>query len=453
MMQSRKITIKNPKWDRIARKGIIIVGAKEILDITFSPLVFTEREMKLYVKTVRTYKLPHEHAFVIKLFRAKKTIKSIIRVAESADLTLNDFSIKNTVANDFLASNVIVVDPATDSLIYEAYTEEMGQSEDVPLELRRIAKRMSAIDKTKPKKKKDSASYLGRKYNTYEQFWDSIMEDKNRKKLVRLIYETFDKEAECRADIGLAPVPVVYSVKMLRYAKEINRIALANWTKGELADNCATYLILESTALKIEPLMDELIRYIKEAETKFIVLKFKNLVLDTRNRVEEQEAFKRLLKAINEVKKKDKDKVFMLLEAGYQLYAAAAGGFDVVSTSMSGFDEDWAFKGKSSAGINGWFDIENLIFRDDKSIRKMLENGGLKHMGCPICAKITDYKSAKKNWYAKKRMHYMWAVNELFARLYIYIDDKKIEQAKVDIMRSRLANLRHILPDLDHILR
>lgn len=451
MMRPYNVTVKDPKWDRIARKGVIGIGNKEILDITFSPMIFTEREMKLYLKTIRMYKLPHEHAFVIKLFRADKTIKPIIRTSESADLTLNDYSIKNTVANDFLASNVVIVDPATESLLYEAYTEEIGKSEDVPLEFRRFANRMSAIDKTKPKKKEEEASYYTRKYNTYEEFWLSIMDEKNRAKLVKLIYETFDKEAECRADIGLPPVPVIYSLKLLEYTKEINRIALANWPKGQPSDNCATYMVLQSTVLKVDLLMDELIKYIKEAPTKFTVLKFKNLELDPRNKIDEQDSFKKLLKAINEIKKKDNDKVFVLLEAGYQLYAAAAGGFDIVSTSMTGFDKDWPFKGKSSSGINGWFDVDNLVFRDDKSIRKMLENGGLKHIGCPICAKIKDYQGAKRNWQAKKRMHYMWAVNGLFAKIYTYIDGKKIEQAKADLIKSRVSNLRHILPDLDHI--
>jgi hypothetical protein len=450
MMQPQRITVKDTQWDRIARKGIITIGNKELLDITFAPLIATEREMKLYLKTVRTYKLPHEHAFIIKQYRAAKTIKPIIRAAESADLLLTDFSIKNTVANDFLASNVIIVDPAPEAILYEKYTEEMGQSQDVSLEFRRLANRISAIDKTKPKKKEGQAAYSTRKYDTYQEFWRSIMDEKNRGKLVRLIADTFDKEAACRASVGLAHVPVTYSLEMLEYTKEINRIALANWPKGQPSDNCATYIVLQSTVLRNTLIMDAVIDYIKNAPTKFIVLKFKNLELDLRTRMEEQDAFKNLMKVIIEIKKKDNDKVFVLLEAGYQLYAAAASGFDIVSTAMTGFDDDWPFR-KGNTGINGWFDVANLIFQNDKVIKKMLENGGLRHAGCPVCTKIKDYETAKKQWYSKKRMHYMWAVNELFARLYTYIKEQQIERAKADIIRSRVANLRHILPDLDHL--
>lgn len=451
MMLSQKIEVKNPHWDRIARKGIIAVGNKEMLDITFSTGISTKNEMQLYIKTVRTFKLPHEHSFVIKLFNAGKTIKPIIRASETADLTSTDFSIKSTVANNFLSSSIIIVDPATESLFYEAYTEEMGKSEDVPLELRRIANRMSAIDKTKPKKKEEQTPYYNQKFKTYEQFWESIMDESNRPRLVRLIYETFDKEAECRADIGLPPVPIVYSPNMLQFTKEINRIALANWPKGQPTDNCATYIIVAPEALKNEYLMHEIIKYIREVPTKFIVFKFKNAEIDKRDKTDEQDLFKELLQAIIEIKHKDKNKVFMALEAGYQLYAMAAAGFDVVSTSMTGFDKDWPFRRNDRKGINGWFDKETLTFRDDGKIRKMLDNGGLKHPGCPICSKIKDYESAKKNWYAKKRMHYMYTVNELFARLYKYVDEKKIELAKSDLVKSRLANLRHVIPMLDHI--
>jgi hypothetical protein len=160
-----------------------------------------------------------------------------------------------------------------------------------------------------------------------------------------------------------------------------------------------------------------------------------------------------LLNDIIQIKHDKKDeRVFVLLEAGLQLYAAAAGGFDIVSTSISGFDGDWIFRPNDKKDtINGWFDMDKLFFRNDRFIRKKLENGGFKHKDCPACKSITDYESAKRDWHDKKRIHYLVCLNQLFSRLYGYIDDQRIELAKTDIARSEVSNLKNILPLMDHL--
>jgi hypothetical protein len=317
-----------------------------------------------------------------------------------------------------------------------------------------VAKKILKVKPLKFKKKKEERKkYQQKKKEIHEGFWRSMLAEPDKRKLQKLVSDTLDAESNSNADIGLPPVPVIDSLEKLEWTQEINRIALAYWPKNGPQDNCATYLILAPEVLSNEFLMEKIIEYIRSVESKFIVFKFKNLELDTRGKVDEKELFKKLLEAIIQIKhEKNEDRIFVLLEAALQFYAAAAGGFDIVSTSISGYDGDWAFRPTEKTDtINGWFDIDKLFFRNDRFIRKKLENGGFKHKDCPSCRSITDYASAKRDWHDKKRIHYVICVNQLFARLYGYIDNQKIELAKSDLARSEISNLKQVLPLMDHV--
>jgi hypothetical protein len=454
MMKAQKVSIRNVKWDRPARKAIITIGNKELLNLSFGPSVSTEGEMEVYKNLVGTETLDHVHVVVTKLFSVNKTIKPLIEKASNAAIDSDNYTMKNTYLTNFLESVTIIIDPATDSLEYEAHTKELSTSEDVPFELRKIAKKILKIKPLKFKKKKEERKkYRLKKKETYEGYWRALLAEPNKRKLQKLISDTLDAESKSNADVGLPPVPVIDSLEKLEWTKEINRIALAYWPKNGPQDNCATYLIIAPEVLSDEFLVDQIIEYIGSVDSKFIVFKFKNLELDTRGKVDEKEFFKKLLNAIVQIKHEKKDeRVFVLLEAGLQFYAAAAGGFDIVSTSISGHDGDWIFRpSERTDTINGWFDMEKLFFRNDRFIRKKLENGGFRHKDCPACKGITDYASAKRDWHDKKRIHYVVCVNQLLTRLYGYIDQQKIELAKSDLARSEVSNLKHILPLLDHI--
>jgi len=195
----------------------------------------------------------------------------------------------------------------------------------------------------------------------------------------------------------------------------------------------------------------KILDYIRHAETKFIVIKFKNLELDKRMKVEERAQMKELLETINEAKRENKDeKVFVALEAGVQSYLFAVGGFDIVSTSMTGFDGDFPFRNKNKTAINGYFDIESLLMRDERYVRACIEKGGFPHEGC-VCATVKDYTAAKLDWHRIRREHFIRRMNELYADIWAHIDDKTIEECKARISRSSLSNLKHVLPYLDMV--
>lgn len=140
----------------------------------------------------------------------------------------------------------------------------------------------------------------------------------------------------------------------------------------------------------------------------------------------------------------------MPFEAGVQSYLFAVGGFDIVSTSMTGFDGDFPFRRHDKNAINGYFDIETLLMRNEKYVRMMLGKGGFPHEGC-VCSTVKDYESAHLDWFRIRREHFVRRMNELYADIWGHIDDKTIEECKARISRSSLSNLKHTLPYLDMV--
>ena len=303
--------------------------------------------------------------------------------------------------------------------------------------------------KGKSSRDEEGESYESRIKREFSEFWDLLMQAENLKKLVAIIHETISTEFNLGADIGMAPVPVIDSDRMLDYTKTVNRLALSYWPEDQ-RDTAATYLILAPEAFSNPSLMKKIIGYIKEAETKFVVIKFKNLEVDHRNRIIETEQVKNLLEAISKAKHEHGDeKIFVALEAGIQNYLFAAGGFDIVSTSMTGMDGDFPYRRVDKTAINGYLDITTLTLRDDRYLRLMLASGGFLHDGC-ICSRVKDYTSARLDWYDIRREHYVKRMDELCAEIWSYIDQRKIEEAKGRLSRSRLSNLKHALPMLEY---
>jgi len=452
-MKPQKVELLNVKWDRCARKGLIRIGEqKNILDISFAPLICTKREMDMFIKQSTIQYLDHVHACVIKLHDANDTIKPVIKNADNSSIDTTDFSVRNTYLNGFLGLITIIIDPATDSMKYVAHMKKLATSREVPSELHKFANKMETLRMKKKKGSKDKQgnSIESKIKQEYQDHWDTLMRPDKATTLTAIIRDTLNRESKLRADIGLACVPVIDSEKMLEYTERINRYALAIWPKDEPKDNCATYMILAPEIFSDTALVEKIINYISQVQTKFIVIKFKNLELDGRSKVEETEMLKHLLDAIIKIKhEKKEDKIFVALEANIQMYPLALAGFDIISTSMTGMDGDFPFRRTNKNAINGYFDKTNLIFRPDKYVRKKLANGGFKHPDC-ICEKAKDYESAHLDWYDIRREHYVRCVNELYTEIWRFIDQRKIELGKQILSNSRIRNLKEALPLLDH---
>ncbi len=454
MIKGQTIAVQQIKWDRSVRRGLIRIGeTKSILDISSAPLASNFDEIFRHFDMVWKQGLGHSHVILIKLFDGEKTIERITDRASSASIDSKDYSAKNRYLNDVLRMMVVIVDPALDSLKYLLHTRNLATGKYVQFDIRKIANRIESLHVQKKKKKfaSDAQTYASKIDEVYTEFFNRIMNEKDHKTLLRIITETLRKEFECQADIGLPPVPIISSDVTFEFAKLINQFALEVWPKNESHDNCATYLILSPEVLSNEDLVKKIISYIDELETKVLVLKIKNLKLEEKNKSDETDAFRNICEAIIRLKQKRKDTVAVLLEANTAMFPAAASGFDIVSTSQVGMDDEKPFQIPSRKNtINGYFDPVKLFHRNDQYIRKALQSGGFKHKGC-ICSTLTDYPSAKRDWPDIKRRHLIQTVDELYEKIYQYAGEGMIEQVKIDLAKSRISNYRQALPLTDHV--
>jgi hypothetical protein len=171
--------------------------------------------------------------------------------------------------------------------------------------------------------------------------------------------------------------------------------------------------------------------------------------LDRRDKVDETLRMKDLLETISKIKHEHKDdKVFVALEAGVQNYLFAVGGFDIVSTSMTGFDGDFPFRRFNKNALNGYLDITTMLLRDDKYVRMILANAGFLHDGC-VCSTVADYNAARVDWYDIRREHFERRMDELYTQVEEFVGQRKIELGKDRLSKSRLSNLKQALPYLE----
>ncbi len=450
-MRTSRVTVVNPDWDRCARRGIIQIGDKRIRIVNHAPVISSPREMRLFIQRIAGADLGHVRSCVFRLQDVGDTLRPSLLKSKMGTIDSQEgLSVKNVYLNHFFDETAIIIDPSPDSMKYEGHMREFSMSTDLPSELTRFAARMESYRTKKRKGMRDDEgeSYESKIKREYSDFWDWLMQPGNIVKLRKIVEDTIAAQFKLGADIGMPPVPVIDSARMLDFTRFVNMYALDYWP-AEQKDTASTYLILAPEVFSDDDLMKRVIAYIKSVETKFLVIKFKNLELDRRDKVDETLRMKDLLETISKIKHEHKDdKVFVALEAGVQNYLFAVGGFDIVSTSMTGFDGDFPFRRFNKNALNGYLDITTMLLRDDKYVRMILANAGFLHDGC-VCSTVADYNAARVDWYDIRREHFERRMDELYTQVEEFVGQRKIELGKDRLSKSRLSNLKQALPYLE----
>ena len=438
MISSKSLNIEETKWDRCTRNGFLKIGTKRVLLHTLSPLITNyDSDFVSYFDNLKQHPSESKHArmMTFRIFDLDKTLKPFL---QSINQTTLDGEFVYAFEKDVIETIPILIDPCMEYTWYSHSRKKLSTNKDIPIEIRRFtSKILSIVKKVEEGNITKSDGYVKEKIE-YEKFWLDLAKDK--KKLSEVVTKILGLQNSLQADIGLPPVPAVYSPELLDVTMQINKIAQAIW----VGENCATYVVLTPQWLKSEVLVDLVINYLKSVKSKFIVLKIKNLELDKVTFVYQRRMFKKIMEAINSIKQNDEEKVFMLLEAGYQMYPAIAGGFDFVSTSMKGLDKDVGGFSSDSKGYGGFFSPKHLVVLPWRDVKIMFANGGLK-CSCEVCRSITSIPS-KNDWNKLRRMHYMLAVSRMLEDLNKFVTDQKIELAIEKLSLSELSNFKRMLP-------
>jgi len=158
-------------------------------------------------------------------------------------------------------------------------------------------------------------------------------------------------------------------------------------------------------------------------------------------RISQLKAYGDLMQELSLLKEKDKNKVFITLDNWHQVFPSAVVAFDVVSTSMTGYDYD-ADYGHGEYG--SWYDPELMNQVPWKDVKKHFGNG----LPCSheVCRSIDVRTIDADEWNVKRRIHYVQTMNDFMVMIKDAIRDRKIELAIDKLINSDISRLKKLIP-------
>lgn len=436
MTSNEYIRVENQKWDRCSRSGYFIVGAKRAPFHTYCPLLTsTESDWRSYVesRTIYPHETSHAGMVVSRVFDLKKSLGAMQQ--SLAQTTLSGLP-ANQSKSDIINASIMMVDPCSEYTRYAFHRDALIGDPNTATAIRRLARKVAAAP---PRDSGGGPRHDGTgRDGPHNNLWIDL--SRNDAETSSAVSETLAVQQNWHVDIALPPAPASNNEDMLAVSKKINRVSQAVWS----GNNCANYNILTPEFFSRERSIDALLAYLASLDTTFCVLKFKNNYLEEVSNYAQRLQLKRLLEGINEIKSNNPNRIFMLLEAGYAAYPAAAGGFDIVSTSLRALDRDGIGFAHDAAGRGGYFGPKQMIVLPWRHVKKMLEKNGLP-CSCGVCRGINSIPSTK-SWNQQRRSHYIHCASRMFSELTHLVDEQKIEMAIQRLSQSEISNFTHVLP-------
>jgi len=244
-------------------------------------------------------------------------------------------------------------------------------------------------------------------------------------------------------DYDNPPANFVNSFEMFEYAKQINETSQAISYSNER--ECATSFTFHSSVLLNEDLFGKILEFLDKDKTKLTILKFKELDLRAEVDYTMRDNFTHLLQKISEIKVDNKNKAFMIMEAGNQ-YAVCLPVFDMVSRSLTMIDGDVGFGRNGDRGQ--FWDTDKNYPRRAKEMEQVFDNDPerFRHTN-EVGYSIIDLKALKNTEYNKVRRQYFLAcLNKQAIEMKKHTIDGTTEIYLNQILRnSELSPLRDLI--------
>lgn len=438
---SQNIFVETLEEDRFARTTQMTIGDKTIQTPNFCTLVQNDIELNSLINLTMLSESKYLGTCVIRVYDAPKTIIPRLKNRKQTSI-VNLKSVEGPFLR-FSSKTLIIVDPALEYLLYEFHAKKFVDA----IRNLRSAKQLNGLmqyleDRDAKKEEIIEKEYENWKKAFHKKFWYDL--DRKQQDRNKFVGDYIDIEVWCGTEVILPPVPIVDSEGMFDIAKRINEFAktIAPRTKP-----CATYLLFQKSLLSNDALVDKVIAYLEADPTQLTIIKIKNLDLWTPGYVGQRENYKKLMDAMFKIRKRNPQKIFMALESWYVSYASACYGFNIVSSSMNGFDRDSDY-GTNTYG--SWFDPELMYYVPfDELKEKILKNTHNHVMPCycSACKSIKNLSEVNKDdWYRLRREHYALTMNEYMRMISKAIKDRTIELAAQKLANSQLALLQTLIP-------
>jgi hypothetical protein len=438
---SQNIFVKTIEEDRFARTTEMTLGDKTIQTPNFCTLVQNELELNSLINLSFLSESEHLGTCIIRLYDAPKTIIPHLENKKQTSI-VNLKSIEEPFLK-FSRKTLMLIDPALEYLLYEFHANKFLKVLRSLRSAKQLNRLMQYLEERDAKKETiDKKEYATWKKAFHKKFWyelDRRQEDRNK-----FVGDYIDIEILCGTEVILPPVPIVDSYGLFDIAKRINEFAK---TIAPRTIPCATYLLFQKSLLSNDTLVNKVIAYLEADPTQLTILKIKNLDLWLPGCVRQRENYKKLMDTMYKIRKQNPQKIFMALENWYVSYTSACYGFNIVSSSMHGFDRDSDY-GTNSYG--SWFDPELMYYVPFDDLKERILKNTHNHVMpcyCSVCKSIKSLSDVSKDdWYRLRREHFVLTMNEYMKMISDAIKNRMIELTTQKLANSQLALLQTLIP-------
>ena len=393
-----------------SRYGVTTSSDVSFKGITFQttnmfPLIRTTRpnemNMLMYEKAKHNFK--HIDGCVIKFIHAPGVLFPLVDELNDnskQQLTLDGTTYKNTFSK-FRESNLIIPDPSSEYLykFKEKYdTKLLEVFHDVP----RIQDYIKVYRRNKARVE-DQKLFKQVRRKLHDDFW-LVHNKTGEREMSKMLVQIMNKEFHYFG-YGVPFTPVVTDKAYMERAIKNNEACQAiAYTQDR---ECSTMFVLHKNALKDDTIMKMYYDYVRNNNSTLNIIKFFDLDLHDLD-LRARKKYREFLSEIAEIKENNKKKVFMLLEAGHQGYLSMEV-FDIVSHSMTGFDNDIDF-GKKSLGY--WWDERLMIPRPAEESFPIVDRDH-----CDVCYSIKEPDFYNNSINEKRRIHRLYDLDLVASRL------------------------------------
>jgi len=426
--------------DRYARVGQVQLGERGVLTPQYSPLLKSKSpdEMEIFLHARTLTEATNSKSCVVRLFDAEDilgTRRSNLTQRRMDNLTR--FVEEPFV--DFVNNGFPIVDPAPEYLLYEP-NQSKWIADNIPKLLSNYAQECVRRHKRVETGRESQTAYRKWKQAHHRTFWTQLSKDARSRN--SLIGDIYDQELRHGSPFMLPIVPLITDDKMLEISLQINSVGASIGAKREAT--FANYFVLPSRKVAHRPTMAKILEYVRSSAATANFFKFKYQNLTASGNRGQLFGYRDFLQEIALLRSKNHNRLFAVLDNGYQAFPSAVVAFDIVSTSITGFDLEG---GHGQSPFGWWLDPEEMVHISFEDTLEVFRNSGnVLPCGHATCRSLDLRGIGHEEWNIARRRCSFLTLSNYMSMITEAIATKRTELTIDKINRSDLVRLRKLIP-------